>query len=71
MTESERVKRIEKDFLGEREVPSGVYYGIHALRAAENFPLTGRRLPREIIRALALIKKAAAKIGRASCRERV
>ncbi len=60
MTESERVKRIEKDFLGEREVPSGVYYGIHALRAAENFPLTGRRLPREIIRALALIKKAAA-----------
>ncbi len=60
MSSRTEAKRIEKDFLGEREVPAGVYYGIHALRAAENFSLTGRRLPREVIRALALIKKAAA-----------
>lgn len=52
--------RIERDFLGERAVPAGAYYGIHAVRAAENFAVSGRRLPRSLIRALALIKKAAA-----------
>ncbi len=52
--------RTERDFLGEREVPAGAYYGVHALRAAENFALGGRHIPRDMIRALALIKKAAA-----------
>ncbi|MFZ2957532.1 MAG: aspartate ammonia-lyase [Candidatus Ozemobacteraceae bacterium] len=52
--------RIEKDFLGMREVPENAYYGIQSLRAAENFPLTGRKLPRPMIRALGLVKKAAA-----------
>lgn len=52
--------RREKDFLGERDVPAGAYYGIHSLRASENFPLTGRALPALLIKALALIKKAAA-----------
>lgn len=53
--------RIERDFLGEREVPREAYFGIQSLRAAENFPLTGKRLPRTMIRALGLIKKAAAR----------
>ena len=52
--------RIERDFLGEREVPAEAYYGIQSLRARENFPLTGRTLPRILIRALGLVKKAAA-----------
>jgi aspartate ammonia-lyase len=53
-------QRQEHDFLGTRAVPAGVYYGIHTLRAAENFPISGRRVPREMIRALGLIKKSAA-----------
>ena len=32
-------KRVEHDALGEREVPAGAYYGIHTLRALENFPI--------------------------------
>lgn len=53
--------RLEKDLLGEKPVPAGAYYGIHTLRAAENFPLTGRPLHRELIIALAEVKKAAAR----------
>ncbi|MBF0544096.1 MAG: aspartate ammonia-lyase [Candidatus Riflebacteria bacterium] len=52
--------RIEHDFLGEREIPSEVYYGIQTLRASENFRISDRKIPREMIRALALVKKAAA-----------
>ncbi len=52
--------RIEKDFLGEREVPIDAYYGIQTLRAVENFPITGYRIHGELIRALAMVKKAAA-----------
>ena len=33
--------RIEHDLLGERKVPQGVYYGIHTLRAKENFQISG------------------------------
>jgi len=33
--------RIEKDFLGERQVPIDAYYGVQTLRAIENFPITG------------------------------
>ncbi len=50
--------RIEHDMLGEKNVPTDAYYGIHTLRAAENFPLSGRRVRPELIRALALVKKA-------------
>lgn len=52
--------RIESDFLGEKPVPADAYYGIQTLRAVENFPITGYRLHRELIIALALVKKAAA-----------
>lgn len=52
--------RIEKDFLGEREVPKEAYYGIQTLRAVENFPITGYRIHGELIKAMAMVKKAAA-----------
>ena len=58
--------RIEHDLLGEREVPGDAYYGIHTLRAIENFPITGQpisTLP-ELIVALACVKQAAAVTNR-------
>jgi fumarate hydratase class II len=56
--------RIETDSLGEVEVPSDALYGAQTKRAIDNFPVSGLRLPRRVIRALALIKKAAAEINR-------
>lgn len=53
--------RIEKDFLGEVHVPSDAYFGVQTLRAVENFPISGLRLPREFIRAQGIIKYSAAK----------
>ena len=53
-------KRIEKDFLGSREVPADAYYGIQTLRAVENFPITGYHIHEELIKALGLGKKSAA-----------
>ncbi len=55
--------RRDKDLLGERELPDGVYYGVQTLRAAENFPLTGCRVHPRLIAAIALIKKAAAEVN--------
>jgi aspartate ammonia-lyase len=52
--------RIEKDLLGQRPVPADVYYGIHTLRAMENFNLTGRRMHPALVCALAQVKKACA-----------
>lgn len=56
--------RIEHDLLGERQVPAGAYWGIHTLRAVENFPLSGLTAHPQLIRALALVKKAAALTNR-------
>ena len=53
--------RTEIDLLGEREVPGDAYYGIHTLRAAENFPLLGQPLHAELIGALAAVKAACAR----------
>lgn len=52
--------RIEKDLLGEKEIPEDVYYGIQTARAVENFPITGYRLYPNLIVALAMVKKACA-----------
>ncbi|MDZ5610592.1 aspartate ammonia-lyase [Bacillus pseudomycoides] len=52
--------RVEKDFLGSKEVPIKAYYGIQTLRAVENFPITGFRIHEELIKAMAMVKKAAA-----------
>lgn len=51
--------RIEKDFLGSKEVPEDAYYGIQTMRAVENFPITGYRIHEELIRAMAIVKHAA------------
>jgi aspartate ammonia-lyase len=52
--------RIEKDFLGQKEIPIDAYYGIQTIRAVENFPITGYRVHESLIKALAMVKKAAA-----------
>ena len=50
--------RIEHDLLGDREVPDTAYYGVHTLRAVENFPVTGNAISiyPDLIRALACRK---------------
>jgi len=50
--------RIEKDFLGEKQVPEEAYWGIHTQRAVENFPLSGYRINPSLVKALAMVKKA-------------
>ncbi|OAT85551.1 aspartate ammonia-lyase [Desulfotomaculum copahuensis] len=52
--------RLERDALGELSVPAGAYYGIHSLRAARNFPVSGLPVHPALLRALALVKQAAA-----------
>ena len=54
--------RIEHDLLGDRSVPAAAYYGVHTLRAAENFPITDIPISiyPELVNALASIKQAAA-----------
>src|SRR5205085_6436710 len=55
--------RIERDTMGEMRVPEEALYGAQTARAIENFPISGRRFPRSFIRALGLIKSAAAKVN--------
>ena len=55
------MSRTEQDLVGSMAVDADAYYGIHALRAAENFSITGRRLPGEMIVSMASIKKACAR----------
>ena len=59
---TERFRR-EHDLLGEHDVPAEAYYGIHTLRALENFPITGTPISiyPELVAALASIKEAAAR----------
>jgi fumarate hydratase, class II len=52
--------RIERDSMGEMAVPADALYGASTQRAVLNFPISGERFPRAFIRALALIKGAAA-----------
>ncbi len=55
--------RKEKDALGEVLVPKGKYYGAQTQRACENFAVGAERFPTEMIRAQALVKKAAARVN--------
>jgi aspartate ammonia-lyase len=59
---SQAPTRIEHDLLGDRAVPAYAYYGIHTLRALENFPITGTEISiyPDLVRALACVKQAAA-----------
>jgi aspartate ammonia-lyase len=56
--------RVEKDSLGHKEVPSHVYYGIQTARAVENYPISGLRAHPALIRAIAMVKEAAALANR-------
>jgi aspartate ammonia-lyase len=59
--ENEKQKvRVERDLLGTKEIPDQAYYGIQTLRAVENFPITGYKIHGELIKGLAIVKKAAA-----------
>jgi len=53
--------RIEKDSLGEVEVPVGCYWGAQTARSLDNFRIGSERMPRELIRALGILKLAAAR----------
>jgi fumarate hydratase class II len=55
--------RIEKDTMGEVKVPAHAYWGASTQRAVENFPISGQTFPPRFIRALALIKGAAAEVN--------
>jgi fumarate hydratase class II len=55
--------RIEKDTMGEVKVPAHGYWGASTQRAVENFPISGQTFPPRFIRALALIKGAAAEVN--------
>jgi len=54
--------RIEHDLIGDRAVPAAAYYGVHTLRALENFPITGTSISiyPDLVGALACVKQAAA-----------
>lgn len=53
--------RIEKDSLGDVQVPAEAWYGAQTQRALENFPISGTRFPRRFIHALGVVKLAAAR----------
>lgn len=57
--------RLEQDALGECRLPANALYGIHTARALENFPLSGRRVHEELIRAYGMVKLACARTNRA------
>ncbi len=66
-TQSEAIEtRREHDLLGEDDVPASVYWGIHSQRAVRNFPITGVPVGHfpELVRALALVKLAAARANK-------
>jgi fumarate hydratase, class II len=64
-TRAERdTTRTERDTMGELEVPSSAYYGVQTARAIENFPISDLRLSRPMLRALGLIKRAAAEVNK-------
>ncbi len=55
--------RIEKDSMGELQVPSEALYGAQTQRAINNFPISGLTLPPAFIKTIALIKQTAAKVN--------
>src|SRR6267142_669927 len=55
--------RIEKDSLGEMQVPAAALWGPQTQRAVENFPISGRPLPPAFVHTLGLIKAAAARVN--------
>ena len=65
MTTSESHMRIERDSMGQMEVPADALYGASTMRAVLNFPISDLRFPRTFVRALGLVKQAAARTNMA------
>ncbi len=63
-TMTQSATRTEKDSLGPKEIPADVYYGIQTARAVENYPISGMRAHPTLIRALGMVKEAAAEANR-------
>ncbi|EMA44760.1 class II fumarate hydratase [Halococcus saccharolyticus] len=61
---SDQDTRTEADSLGEMEVPADAYWGAQTQRAVENFPISGIGFDRRFVRALGIVKKAAAQANR-------
>src|SRR6185369_3614794 len=61
--QSPKEYRTERDSMGEMQVPADAYYGAQTARAVENFPISNLRFNRQFIRAMGLIKSAAAEIN--------
>ncbi len=59
-----KTTRVERDSMGPMDVPAHAYYGASTQRAVLNFPISDADFPRSFIRALALIKQAAAYVNR-------
>src|SRR5512133_800031 len=57
------MERTERDSMGEMRVPGDALYGAQTARAVENFPISGRPIPGELLRALARIKAACARVN--------
>ncbi len=55
--------RTERDSIGDIQVPSGRYWGAQTQRSIENFPIGDERMPLEVIHAMAILKKAAARVN--------
>jgi aspartate ammonia-lyase len=56
--------RTERDSLGLKDIPADVYYGVQTARAVENYPISGLRAHVALIRAIAMVKEAAAEANR-------
>jgi len=56
--------RVERDSMGEMAVPADAYYGASTQRAVLNFPISGQPMPHRFIRALGMVKRAAAQTNR-------
>src|SRR6266850_1461079 len=63
-TATRNLTRTEKDSIGPKEIPADVYYGIQTARAVENYPISGMRAHPTLIRAIGLVKQAAAEANR-------
>lgn len=55
--------RVESDSIGRMMIPQEAYYGVQTQRGYENFRITGRRMPAEMMESLVEIKKAAARMN--------
>src|SRR3954449_8672093 len=65
---TDQATRVERDPLGELEVPADAYYGVQTARAIRNFPISGRLPDEALVRAAVQVKKAAARANHATGR---